>query len=208
MIEIIKIDGESWICNTYIIHNGEEAVIIDPGADYATIKTRLGSLKLKAILATHVHYDHIVHVAEIKRDYHCPFYIHHSGVKLMKHANLYVKVFKGKHPIEIPKADILIESEQELDFGFVKLQTIHTPGHTEGCICFYFDDHLFTGDLLLKNKIGRTDFPGGSPEKIKASIKKVNSMISDAVIYPGHKANSSLAEERINNAAFIEIVNN
>ncbi|MCD6068737.1 MAG: Hydroxyacylglutathione hydrolase [Bacteroidetes bacterium] len=208
MINIVKIEGESWICNSYIIHTDSESVIIDPGGDYEQIKAAIGNTQLKAILATHGHYDHIVHVAEMQKEFKAPFYVHQLDSKLIKHANLYVKAFKGKHPIEIPVPDTLILEEETLDFGFIQLQTIHTPGHTEGSVCFLFDDKLFTGDLLLKNRIGRTDFPGGSQDKIKASIKKINSRIGDAVIYPGHKANSSLSEERTHNASFIEITNN
>ncbi len=208
MLKINKIQGESWICNCYIISIGNECIVIDPGGEIEPIQSLIGESNVIAIIATHGHYDHIVNVAELKRQYQCPFYIHTKDAKLIKHANLYVKAFKGKAPIEIPVPDVLIEDEGELDLKILKLQVLHTPGHTQGSVCFLIDNHLFTGDLLLKNKVGRHDFPGGSLDELKSSLKKINTLVSEATIYPGHKENSSLSFERNNNKAFIEIINN
>lgn len=208
MVEILKIEGTGGICNTYIIRDDKFSVIVDPGGDYNLIKQRIGNTQPKAILATHGHYDHIVHVAQLKKEYAIPFYIHTGDAKLVKHANLYVKVFKGDRPIEIPAIDIRIDEEGDLFFESLVIKVLHTPGHTEGSTCFLVGDNLLTGDLLFKNKIGRTDFPGGSLEKLKLSLKKIDSLAPDALILPGHRANSSLEEERNNNSAYIEIINN
>ena len=79
MISIQKIQGEKWISNCYIIHNESEAIVIDPGSNYDLIKNGLAKLKLKAILATHGHYDHIINVSALKKEFNVPFYIHEIG---------------------------------------------------------------------------------------------------------------------------------
>lgn len=210
MITVQKIEGKDWICNCYILHNGTDAVIIDPGNTYQTIKTHLGNLQLKAILVTHGHYDHIVNVAALKREYDVPFYIHTADSKVIKHANFYIKLISGNKAtemIEIPEVDRLIENEELLDFDFVKLQVTHIPGHTAGSVSFSFDNNLFTGDLLLKNEIGRFDLPGGNKEQLKQSVKNINLFFKNPVIFPGHGPNTTLDAERANNKQFIEIIN-
>jgi hydroxyacylglutathione hydrolase len=207
MVKIEKIPGEKEICNCYILHNGKEAIVIDPGSDYQIIKKYLKGIRLKAILATHAHYDHIVSVSLLQKEYNAPFYLHSADVKLIKHANLYVKAFGGDKIIEIPKVDYSINEENELNFDFIKIKVMHTPGHTRGSVSFLFENNLFTGDFLLKNKIGRIDFPGGNAEEMKQSVRKINKDLTDVLILPGHDSDSTLDEERKKNKEFIKIIN-
>ena len=207
MINIKKIPGKNWICNSYIIHNESEAIIIDPGSDYSIILDYLKGLRLKGILCTHGHYDHIVNVSRLQKTYNVPFYIHMADTKLVKHANLYIKLFNGKSIIDIPIIDCLLQNNDNIDFGFVNIEVLHTPGHTEGSVCFLLSDRLFTGDLLINNGIGRTDLPGGDLEKMKTSIRKLKSRFQDVKIFPGHFNNTTLSHEINNNKKFIEIIN-
>lgn len=208
MVIVQKIQGHDWMCNCYIIQNGTEALIIDPGGNYELLKNCLVDIQPKAILVTHGHYDHITNVAALKREYNIPFYIHSGDARLIKHANFYIKLMDGKmkEMIEIPKVDHFIENDSALDFGFVTVNAMHTPGHTAGSICYSFDDNLFTGDLLLKNDIGRSDLPGGNLEKLRLSVQKINKVFDNPVVFPGHGDNSTLASEREFNTAFIEII--
>jgi len=103
--------------------------------------------------------------------------------------------------------DFFIKDSDELDYGFVKIKVVHTAGHTEGSVCYSFADNLFTGDILLKNDIGRTDLPGGNIEKTKESIKKIVAAFTDATIYPGHFGNTTLGEEKKTNTKLITILN-
>lgn len=210
MIAVQKIEGQDWVCNCYIIHDEKEAVIIDPGSDYQVLKNALNKFRIKAVLATHGHYDHIVNVAALKREYSIPFYIHPADARLIKHANFYIKLISGENSmkmIEIPKVDQFIEDNAVLDFGFVRLMATAIPGHTAGSVCFSFENYLFTGDLLLKNDIGRSDLPGGNLANLKQSLKKISQIFDNPVIFPGHGENTTLNAERENNKMFIEIIN-
>ncbi|MCX6250460.1 MAG: MBL fold metallo-hydrolase [Bacteroidetes bacterium] len=206
MIFIKKIEGNEWIPNCYIVHDNSDAIIIDPGCDYKFIREQLGGYKLKAIIATHGHYDHIFNVANLQNDYCVPFYLHPGDKKLIKHANFYLKLFHGMGKIEIPAIDFLIGESELLDFEFIKMKVIHTPGHTEGSVCFLFENNLFSGDLLLKNTIGRTDLPGGDFEKLKKSIKKLSDAFDDINILPGHFESTTLGHMRQFNRKLIEII--
>ena len=207
MIHIQKIPGDKWICNCYIIHDEKDAIIIDPGSDYDEIRNCLFGFRVRAILATHGHFDHITNVANLAKDYNAPFYIHLGDAKLVKHANLYLTIFHGNQFIQIPKIDHLINGDAEIDFTVIKLAVIHTPGHTEGSVCYSFDNNLFTGDLILKSEIGRTDLPGGNQEKLKQSIKKIHNFFLNPSIFPGHKDDSTLNEVRTINKRFMDIIN-
>ena len=208
MMMINKIDGNEWVPNCYIIHNNSDAIIIDPGCDYKLIQDKLSHYELKAIVVTHGHYDHILNVARLQHDYNVKFYLHHGDNKLIKHANFYLKLFHGEKNIEIPVVNELINDHELLDFGFVKLKVIHTPGHTEGSVCYLVENNLFTGDLLMRNTIGRTDLPGGNYEKLSRSLKKITDTFEDINILPGHFENTTLGQEKLYNRKLIDIIIN
>ena len=206
MIFIEKIQGNEWEANCYIVHNNSEAIIIDPGCNYNSITSKLSNLKPIAVLATHGHYDHIINVSKIQLDYNVPFFIHSDERKLIKHANFYLKLFHIEKTITIPVVNKIFNDLDSLNFEFVNLQVIHTPGHTEGSVCFFFDDNLFSGDLFLKNKIGRIDLPGGNSEKLKNSLKRIVDSFTDINIYPGHFDATTLHDQKNNNIELIKIL--
>ncbi|MBU1012555.1 MAG: MBL fold metallo-hydrolase [Bacteroidetes bacterium] len=207
MTNIIKIIGAGVGSNCYIIENGIDAIIIDAGGEYETIINYLSGLSLKAILLTHGHYDHIFNVEKLRRKYKTQVYIHPADKILVKHAGFYSKIINGSEKIEIPSLDFFINDADTLDFKFVRIKVIHTPGHTEGGVCFYFDNNLFTGDVLMKNHLGRTDLPGGNKDKIKNSLKRITETFIDINIFPGHSENTTLVSEKNSNKELINIIN-
>lgn len=207
MINIVKINGNKTSSNCYIIENGAEAIIIDAGGVYELILNQLSGLSLKAILLTHGHYDHIFHVEKLRRKFNMDVYIHPADKTLVKHAGFYSKIINGSEKIEIPSLDFFINDADILDFKFVKIKVIHTPGHTEGGVCYLFDDNLFTGDVLMKNHLGRTDLPGGNKDKIRNSVKKITDSFGNVNIFPGHNENTTLITEKNYNAELINIIN-
>jgi len=207
MLNLHKVSGDIHSANCYIIDNGSDAVIIDPGGELGAINSYLENLHPIAILSTHGHYDHIQNVHQLKMKYSIPFYLHSDDKKLMKHANFYLKLVKGPGLIEIPEIDIWINDSDILDFSFVQFKVIHTPGHTEGSVCFSFGDNLITGDLLMKNNVGRTDLPGGNPKKILDSVRTITDKFPDANIFPGHEENTNMKTELENNRHLIDMLN-
>jgi hydroxyacylglutathione hydrolase len=207
MLNLHKISGDIHSANCYIIDNGSDAVIIDPGGELGAINLYLDNLHPIAILCTHGHYDHIQNVHQLKMKYRVPFYLHSDDKRLMKHANFYLKLVKGPGLIEIPEIDICINDSEILDFSFVQFKVIHTPGHTEGSVCFSFGNNLITGDLLMKNNVGRTDLPGGNPKKILGSVKTITDKFPDVNIFPGHEENTNMKTELEHNRRLIDMLN-
>jgi len=191
---------------TYLIADKitNEAIIIDPvietfDRDSKLIK-ELG-LDLKYVLDTHVHADHITSSSKLKEEF---------GAKI---------VLNEDSNLDCP--DILLKDEEELSFGNFKIKGIKTPGHTDGCMSFLFENFLFTGDTLLIRTCGRTDFQGGSSEKLYDSLSKIYSLDENIIIYPGHDYNgftsstileekkfNSMLNENISKEKFIENINN
>jgi glyoxylase-like metal-dependent hydrolase (beta-lactamase superfamily II) len=93
----------------------------------------------------------------------------------------------GLDALELPNEFLPLEDGQVLDLAGMKFEVLYTPGHSSGSVCFYTDGVLFSGDLLFKGSIGRTDFPGGSFEVLANSVKeKVFTLPSDTRVLPGH----------------------
>ena len=171
---------------TYLLADEKtlEAVIIDPvielnDRDLSLIKEL--NLKVKYILETHVHADHITGVKKIKN-------ITGAQFTLSKTSN---------HK----QADILLNDEDVLQFGKHKIQTLFTPGHTESCVTYACENKLFTGDALFIRGCGRTDFQGGSSENLFNSVhKRIYSYPDSTWIYPGHdykgRTVSTVGEEK------------
>lgn len=182
-----------------------EAILIDPVLEM--IERDLNLLKelnlhLKLVLDTHVHADHVTASGELRK---------RTGAKIGL-GSFY----------EITCPDLFLDDGDVLEVGGISIKAIHTPGHTVGCLTYLINDMIFTGDALLIRGCGRTDFQGGSSEKLYHSVReKLFSLPERTVVYPGHDykgfSRSSIAEEmhfnprlklEISKEAFVEIMAN
>lgn len=210
MIFIKKIITGKWKENCYIIYDiNKYAFVIDPGSDLDRIINFIKSknLNVLAILNTHGHYDHIGAVKKLKDGFSIPFFLHLKDQRLLNHANLYLKLFLGDEFIQIPKVNYYFDKIRLpiklVDFS---IQVLFTPGHTKGSVCFHIEDFIFTGDTLLKGKIGRIDLPGGDEHTLKKSLKIISKLPTRIIIYPGHGESTTLSNELKYNNEFIEAI--
>lgn len=176
--------------NCYIV-SGEKGkcVIIDPGAEAEVILEFLArkDLKAEAILLTHGHYDHVGAVLPLRQRLLCPVYMAPEDLNLPDYLTL------PKGPTEdISEGDVL-------ELAGVRFQVLHTPGHTQGCVCYLTDEALFCGDTLFAGSIGRTDLPGGNVPQMIRSLKRLRELSFDGPIYCGHEGHSTLAWEKRHN---------
>ena len=191
--------------NTYLAvdEKTNEGFIMDPGGynKVLTKEVRDNDVKIKYIILTHGHSDHICGVNEHKAEFpDAKIVAYKDEEAMLENPNLNQSPGFG-----VPystKADILVSDGDELKVGDVTLKFIHTPGHTEGGMCIYVEEAkaLFSGDTLFRQSIGRTDFPGGSYKEIMDSIrKKLFLLPDDTNVFPGHMGTTSIGFEKENN---------
>jgi glyoxylase-like metal-dependent hydrolase (beta-lactamase superfamily II) len=190
--------------NCYIIACEEtmEGAVIDPGGDPTTIMKVVNSekIKVKYIINTHGHIDHIGGNAKIKELTGAEILIHGNDAKMLTSSVANYSLLMGRS-ITSPAADRLLKDGDVIKIGkTVELQVIHTPGHTPGGICLKTGNILFSGDTLFAGSIGRTDFPGGSYKTLINSITEKLMPLDDSVIvYPGHMQSTTIGFERQHN---------
>ena len=188
--------------NNYLIwdENSKEAVLIDC-SDYREdilSDVREYGLKVKYILLTHGHFDHVLGVNEMAKALGAQVGLHTGDNVLVENINEYGNIFLGLPHMEIPKVDFFVSDGDELNFGNETIKVIYTPGHTEGGVCYKIGDKLFSGDTLFKGSYGRTDLFGGDYSKIISSLKNVILKLDDKVeVFPGHGEATTIAEEKI-----------
>lgn len=187
-----------WKQNCYIVSKGGDAIVIDPGSQgddlIALIESK--SWRIHGIVNTHGHFDHIGAVAPLQEKYKAPFYLHGADERMMQRANLFRMVFEAKDPVKIPTLTKDIAAlPNEFEIGSFMINWIATPGHTEGSVALRMENMLFSGDTLMKGRIGRTDLPGGNHEKLLESVKSLMSLPGDAIVYGGHGPATTIADE-------------
>ena len=192
--------------NCYIVlSSNNDCIIIDPGSNSKQIIDSVETFQLAphAILNTHGHFDHIGAVADIKKHFNIPFFIHSQEERTVKSANLYMKIFQVDSIIEIPEIDVFVDNTKSpLTFGDLLVYIIPTPGHSKGSVSFLINDYLFTGDTLFKGAIGRIDLPGGSKEHLNESLRKIAKLPPHLLICAGHGESSTIEKELNNNQKF------
>ncbi len=197
-IKSFIIDGT----NCYLIwdeKNGEGAVI-DPADTRVLRFAEENGISLKYIILTHCHFDHIGGVKAVAEQTGAKIAIHSYDAEGLTDNEINLGQFVGGDFVQ-KKADILLSDGDVLEIGDIKLEILHTPGHTPGGIGILADKSvLFSGDTLFRRSIGRTDFPGGSYSVIVNSIKtKIFTLPEDIPVYPGHEAPTTIGEEKENN---------
>ena len=182
--------------NGYIIYQRESGscYIIDPGAKPDLFLKWMNQCQLNClgILLTHHHHDHVGGVEKIVKALDCPVYIHREDMDR----------FKG-HGTSIEDQDIF-----QLDGE--TLTVIHTPGHTQGSVCFFSDKSkvVFTGDTIFNVDLGRTDLVDGDPRQMEHSIRDIiNLWSNDITIYPGHGDSCTMKKVRTINLEFLDMIN-
>lgn len=198
-----------WKENCYLVVQGTQALLVDPGDDMDAICAFVTSAAVTplAILSTHAHYDHIGAVSALQSRYGIPFYLHAADTPLLRQMNFYRKLFGGSDaaPCTVPVVDNHLNPQHNpLCIGDFVIHVHATPGHTPGSVCLQIGDHLFTGDTLLREKVGRVDFPGGDPVALRASLDVLRTLPPTPQVYPGHGAPTTLAHELAHNPCFQE----
>ena len=179
--------------NCYVVNCQEtkEAIVIDPGLDFSSEAKPIleyideGKFKVKFIVNTHGHPDHVNGDAIFQQKYNVPICIHPDDAHFIE------SLEKGKFP-----ANIMLKDGDSVKFGNETLKVMHTPGHTPGSICLVGEKLVFTGDTLFAGGIGRTDFPGGSISDMRLSLQKLVRLPDYFLVYPGHGTTSMIGEEK------------
>lgn len=182
---------------------GNEGVIVDPGADCEMILgavNRLG-LKVKYLINTHGHFDHVGCNRQVLEATGAEFLIHEKDVALLQMASRSARKY-GLEVEDSPLPNRYLNDGMRLDFGRRSIEVLHTPGHTEGGCCLLLRNEglVITGDTLFADSVGRTDLPGGSHDLLIQSIKeKLLPLDDETVVWPGHGPSSTIGQERRQN---------
>jgi len=181
-----------------------ESVVIDPGDEPDRILLSLAELKLKVkyILNTHCHFDHVGGNCRMKEVTGAEILIHSLDAPMLTNMGSTASGF-GLQIEESPPPDRELAEGDLVSFGSIELKVIHTPGHTQGGISFYAGNSVFVGDTLFAGSIGRTDFPGGSYNLLIESVREKLFVLDDEVnVYCGHGPQTTIGREKRFNPFF------
>ena len=196
-------------CWLVIDENSFDAVILDPSPEIDVIEEAIARrrVRLKYILLTHSHFDHMTSCDDLRDLTGAPLAVHAEDAEGV--VNSYYncsRVFMNYDQVYRP-ADILLKEGDVLTFGAEKITLIHTPGHTKGSVCYFIGDSMFSGDTLFDGGIGRSDLPGSSPLELSASLNRIKNISGDYKLYTGHGSNTTLEKQKrfnpyLNNMTF------
>jgi len=188
LVKQIKLSKMETFCYLVGDENTRTAVLIDPAFDTGRILGIAAEMAytITHVINTHCHSDHTAGNHAIIRATKARLFIHKADApKLTTIVNTaFSKVLGGKGS---PLPDVLLQNDEDIAIGDTVLKTIHTPGHTPGSICLYAPGHVFTGDTLFVEAVGRTDMPGGSSRQLLQSIReRLYTLPGETVVWPGH----------------------
>ncbi|TJX65661.1 MBL fold metallo-hydrolase [Soehngenia saccharolytica] len=211
-MNVITLQTGIYGVNTYIVYDdiSKECLIVDPSSDSDIIINKINSKNLlpKYIVLTHAHGDHIGAVKELKEKFNIPVLVHEDDYQMLMDPGLNLSKSMSYGPISI-KADKVLKDNDIIWLGDKNLRVIHTPGHTRGGICLFFDKYLISGDTLFKSSIGRTDLYGGNYDDIINSlINKISILPDDTVVLPGHGPSTTIKDEKVKNPYIKKHINN
>jgi hydroxyacylglutathione hydrolase len=186
--------------NCYIVaeDHHSECIIIDPGDEPEKIIETIDRNKFKPvkIINTHNHIDHARHVSIIQKHYNIPFQICEDDVPLLESIKDQGIIF-GLDSSEVPEVSSFLKDGDRFKLVEKELSILHTPGHSPGSISIYTKGHVFVGDVLFRDSIGRTDLYGGNYEILMKSIReKLLTLPDDTIVYSGHGPETTIGREK------------
>ncbi|MBI4844218.1 MAG: MBL fold metallo-hydrolase [Nitrospirae bacterium] len=188
--------------NAYIVwdEKTKEAIAIDPGDEGDRIIEMIKSegLDLKLIIYTHAHFDHVGASGDLKAATGARILLHKGDMETYGMAKEHA-AFWGFDVDDLPEPDGFLNEGDEVKAGGLSFKVMHTPGHSPGGICLYGEGIVITGDTIFQGSVGRTDFPGGSHDKLKDSFRKILALPDDTKVYSGHGPDTTIGREKREN---------
>jgi len=195
--------------NGYLLRGPEGNVLIDaPEGIVAWLQEK--GVQINGLLLTHLHYDHIIDVAALKRDQpSCRICAHSACDDDLTLATFLTQAIGWPANLESFEMDELLEGQTKIEAAGIEFDLKHVPGHSPDSLCYYLPGEngvdssppiLFDGDVLFNGGIGRTDFPDGSTELLLSGIReKVLTLPGETIVYPGHGPETTVVEEERSN---------
>jgi len=191
-------------CYVFWDEKSLEAAVIDPGFEDQRIVEIIekNKLKVKYILLTHGHFDHIGGVSQIKDLTGAKVLININDADCLTNADRNLSTMIGM-PFDLAPADGYLSEGENIQIGDMNVQVFYTPGHSKGGVCFLVGDTLFAGDTLFNTSIGRTDFLDGDLAELLSGVQKKLLVLDDKTkVLPGHGENTTIGYEKTHNPFF------
>lgn len=198
---------EPFASNLYVVTEeaSREVLVIDPGRFLPQVAETLveGQFRIKALVATHGHFDHVLEAGEYTTLFRQGLWLHQSDWPFVENMREQLALFGMSHlePVVYPNLNALTENHK-FRLGGVELLVIHTPGHSPGSVVLWNPKEkvAFTGDLIFRESIGRTDLPGSDPAAMRSSLEVLFSLLPDDTrLFPGHGPETTVAHEKQHN---------
>lgn len=189
--------------NNYLIIDEEtkDAALIDCSSIDDRIDDELEKqgANLKYILLTHGHFDHVAGIRPNRFKTNPQIVMNKEDLDWLNKTNQYLPMF-GMPEITIPNIDLFVEDNDTIKLGTISIKVLHTPGHTQGGVCYLAENKLFSGDTIFREAVGRCDLEGGNFDQIVESIEnKIFTLPTDTIIYPGHGNTTTVGWEKEHN---------
>ena len=181
--------------NTYLLSSGGDSIIIDSGASHREIieKLKIGGKKVRSFVMTHGHFDHIFEAMDFRKELGCSLMIGSGDEQIMEWSYSVSERYMGK-AIEPIGIDRFLRDGDSIALGDSEVRAISLPGHTKGSIGLIAGPLFFTGDVLFRGTIGRTDI-GGSMDDMEKSLGKISALDENLLVFSGHGPETTLKRE-------------
>lgn len=195
-LDIKTVVGGALQVNTYVVglDGSDSCVVIDPGAEFASVEGAVCGRRVAAVLLTHAHFDHMMFLKPWL-DRGAKLYVHRLDAPALADPDLNVSSMIGARLV-LPEADVLLEDGGVVSEADMEISVLHTPGHTPGSVCYAIGGVLFSGDTMFYKSYGRVDLPGGNNFQMASSLMRLLKLDEKTEVYPGHGMKTKIAWER------------